>query len=430
MKLKSFFKRKHVYLQATLMVIVFLLFFAGDLTTQTQVRKMDVRGPAIKKLITLEVAQDLMIKKIYNSQLGERALYANPVFKRAGHRISSWRVPNLLTVKKDSWFFFVDEQPGANWEHKASYVVVDKESGDVEKMEAMSPPEEIIELKPLNPLAENEHKVLQANIKLLAVRPMVVGRFEMLKRSRYAVILSGGMNNTYNYGRYWNDLQFIFKALKEKYGYSDSEIIVLYANGTHSPNGDFDGDGVNDIDYAATKANLTTVMNKVANFIANDGKFFFYATNHGGDNAGDHNSNLILWGESIDDNDFADLTKNIKCGQASYVFEQCFSGGMMDDILKAQTYPCSNPKVCIMTAARHDEVSWGCDTEGSYDEYVYYWTSAVFGKTPTGAVVNADTNGDGKVSMKEAHEYAKAHDNRDEHPQIGSCIAGASDVTL
>jgi len=44
--------------------------------------------------------------------------------------------------------------------------------------------------------------------------------------------------------------------------------------------------------------------------------------------------------------------------------------------------------------------------------------------------VNADMNGDGKVSMHEAHEYAKSNDSRSEHPQSGSCITGACDTTL
>jgi hypothetical protein len=112
---------------------------------------------------------------------------------------------------------------------------------------------------------------------------MKIKPIRLIKREKYAVLLCGGWNSGSNYERYWNDLQFIFKTLKTKYGYSDSEIIVLYANGTHNPNG---------------------------------------------------------------------------------------------------------------------------------------------------TTVNADANGDGKVSMKEAHNYAKNQDSRDEHPVIGSCVSGAYDTTL
>lgn len=170
-------------------------------------------------------------------------------------------------------------------------------TGEVKRIPAMSPPKEMLELKPLNTRAITEMQVLKQNIKLL--RPQIVVKpIQILKKKKYAVLLSGGMNSTYNYPRYWNDLKFIYKALKEKYGYTDSGIIVLYANGTHLPNGDLDGNGTNDVDYAATKANLTKVLNDVAGLIASDGTFFFYSTNHGGDDSGAYKSNLTLWGEN------------------------------------------------------------------------------------------------------------------------------------
>lgn len=370
-----------------------------------------------------------MINKLYKGKLGNRSLFANPKLKKAGAKIASWRVLNKVTVDKESWFFFVDELPGANWEHKASYVIVNKTTGAVKKVAAMTPPVEMLKLKPLNPKATTQMQVLKKNISMVRAK-LVPGVLRLLKKSKYAVLVSGGYNPSANYARYWNDLSFIYKALKKKYHYTDSEIIVLYANGTHSPNADLDGDGKNDIDYAATKANLAKAISQVALRITKNGKFFFYSTNHGGDDPGAHNSNLTLWGESIKDSEFAALTKKIKCANAIYVMEQCFSGGMMDDLLKAQTYPCTSPRVCVMTAARHDEPSWSCDTEGQYDEYVYHWTSAVYGKTPGGTPVNADTNGDRAVSMSEAHEYAKKKDSRNEHPLIGSCVTGACSTTL
>lgn len=431
MNVKSLFKTKSFI---TIFTLLLLVLFSGIFNQQSaQTRKIKTKKlRAVKKplkLLTLERAKQLMVKKLYRGRLGKRALFANPVYKKRGARIASWRSPNKVTIKKDSWFFFVDEQPGANWEHKASYVVVERATGAVKKIPAMTPPVEVMRMKGLNPKATAQLRVMKRNLTLLRPK-LMLKPIRLLKRSKYAVLICGGWNAGSNYERYWNDLKFIYKALKFKYKYSDSEIIVLYANGTHAPNGDFDGNGTNDIDYAATKANLTKVFNSVGRTISSNGKFFFYATNHGGDDPGAYKSNLTLWGESIKDHEFGALTKKIKCKQAVYVLEQCFSGGLIDDILNAQPKPCTKPKVVVMAAARENEVSWSCDTEGQYDEYVYHWTSAVYGRTPSGTRVNADTNRDGKVSMKEAHEYAKRMDSRDEHPQIGSCVTGASDVTL
>jgi hypothetical protein len=431
MNVKSLFKTKRFI---TIVTVLLLVLFSGGVNrpsaqTRAVKQKKLLRVKKPLKLLTLEKAKQLMVKKLYRGRLGKRALFANPVFKKRGARIASWRSPSKVTIKKDSWFFFVDEQPGANWEHKASYIVVERASGAMKKIPAMTPPVEVMKMRGLNPRATTQLQVMKKNLTL--IRPkLMIKTIKLLKRPKYAVLLSGGWNPGSNYSRYWNDLKFIYRALKFKYKYSDAEIIVLFANGTHAPNGDFDGNGSNDIDYAATKSNLTKVFNSVGLTLSSNGKFFFYATNHGGDDPGAYKSNLTLWGESIKDYEFGALTKKIRCNQAIYVMEQCFSGGMMDDILNAQPKPCIKPRVVVMTAARENEVSWGCDTEGQYDEYVYHWTSAVYGRTPTGTPVNADTNHDGKVSMKEAHQYAVNKDSRDEHPQIGSCVTGASNATL
>jgi Peptidase C13 family len=387
--------------------------------------------PVYSAEINMEQAKTKMVTELYKGNIGDRGLYGHPVLMRKGTKIASWREPAKVVVDNDSWFFFVDEQPRANWEHKAQYVLVNKISGVVKAIPAQTPPINLMEHKPLNKVAESQLTLMRSNLKFIRDKAVMkpIKPIKLLKQKRYAVLVSGGIDGNYNYPRYWNDMSFIYKALKQKYGFTDNEIFVLYANGTHNPNADLDGDGVDDIDYAATKANLTTVMNYVAANIPVDGKFFFYSTNHGG-SSGVNNAHLYLWGDWITDAEFAALTKNIKCAEAIYVMEQCYSGGMMDNILQAQSYPCTNPKVVVMTAARPDEVSWGADTEGDYDEYVYHWTSAIFGKTPTGAAVNADTNGDGKVTVGEAHEYAKSKDNQNEHPLIGSCITGASDATL
>lgn len=388
-------------------------------------QSIEVRPSAVN----LEGAKVRVINQIYQGELGNRALFASPTLKASGAQIASWSNPNQIVVERNAWFFFVDEQPGANWEHAARYILVDQVTGEVQSVNAMTPPQDVIRLRPMNRAAEVELQQLQLNERQTSLRLFKVP-IRLLKHNRYAVLLNGGFNSSSNYSRYWNDLSFIYKALKEKYGYQDSEIIVLYANGTHSPTADLDGNGTNDIDYAATKANLTTAMNSVAPNISNTGKFFFYSTNHGGTSGG-YNAHLYLWGEWITDAEFANLSKAIKTKNAIYVMEQCFSGGMMDDLLKAQTYPCSNPEVCVMTAARHDEPSWSADTEGSYDEYVYHWTSAVYGRTPTGTAVNADANGDRKISMAEAHDYAKSRDSASEHPLAGSCMSTAcSNATL
>ena len=407
-----------------------VLTAAGALAASLCVVLVSSQPGARLQIQTLDQAKTRVISQVLGGDVGRRALFGHPQLRPRGTRISGWREPAKLTVNENSYFFFVDEMPGANWEHPAKYVLVNARTGAVQQVNASTPPDEMAELSGLNPVAVEQAQIIKQNVRQLRLQTLVRKQIRMLSvQKKYAVLLSGGWNASSNYSRYWNDLSFIYKALKEKYGFKDEDIVVLYANGSHSPNEDLDGNGTDDLDYAATKANLTAVFNDIGAKIPTDGKFFFYSTNHGGQVSG-QNAVLYLWGETITDADFATLSKKIKSGEAIYVMEQCFSGGMMDNLLGAQTYPCMNPKLCVMTAARWDEVSWGCDTEGSYDEYVYHWTSAVYGKTPSGAVINADANGDGNVTMAEAHDYAKSKDSRSEHPQSGACVTNACGATL
>jgi hypothetical protein len=55
-----------------------------------------------------------------------------------------------------------------------------------------------------------------------------------------------------------------------------------------------------------------------------------------------------------------------------------------------------------------------------YSEFTYHWISAVAGETPEGIIINADSNGDGFISMSEAFHYAENHDTRPETPQYKS----------
>ncbi|MDD9302461.1 MAG: hypothetical protein HUK40_08995 [Desulfobacter sp.] len=136
-----------------------LIFFIPDITIAAQaatpeIKKAVIMNTPLKAQLSLEQAQKTMTTRIYKGKIGQRALYANPKLKPAGAKIGSWKIPSKLVVSKPSWFFFVDEQPGANWEHKASYILVDKASGEVTRVPAMSPPREALTLKPLNKKAK------------------------------------------------------------------------------------------------------------------------------------------------------------------------------------------------------------------------------------------------------------------------------------
>ena len=236
-----------------------------------------------------------------------------------------------------------------------------------------------------------------------------VGRALAPVKRKYAVLISGGVDAANNYSRYLNDISEIHSALKNKYSYSESDIYVLYA----------DGGGPSWVDHSALKSNVQTVFNQLRTKMNSNDELFVYVTNHGGQRvSGTNQAKIWLWNyESIADWEFANLVNPIPADKKYFVFEQCYSGGMIDDLA-------GTDKV-IATAAHWSEVSYACDGSGdygvcpsyNYDEFVLHWTAAVYGRSPSGSYVNADSDGNGKVEMDEAFNYARSRDSQSERPQ-------------
>ncbi len=90
--------------------------------------------------------------------------------------------------------------------------------------------------------------------------------------------------------------------------------------------------------------------------------------------------------------------------------EQCFSGGLIADMTQGGS------NRIIMSAAGEYEFSWAMPPSYNYDEFSYHFTCAINGADPKGNKVNADRNGDGKISMVEAFNYAISKDTQSETP--------------
>ncbi len=228
---------------------------------------------------------------------------------------------------------------------------------------------------------------------------------------KYAILLSGGVDAANNHPRYLNDLTEIYWTLRNVYGYSPSNIYVLYANGTGTPW----------VTHAATKANVLSVFSMLQGAMTSSDEMFMYVTNHGGQIvAGTNQARIWLWNyEFIADWEIANRVNSLPSGAEKYfVFEQCYSGGLVDNLAGANRH--------IATAANWNEVSFasdGVNDQGNgaltFDEFVLHWTAAVTGTYPNGwpLLSNADTNFDGNVSLDEAFFYARTWDSAAESPQ-------------
>jgi len=262
----------------------------------------------------------------------------------------------------------------------------------------------------------------------------------------YAVLIVGGINAGNNHLRYWNELKSTYTALKAR-GLTDANIYVLYADGVARDNSVV-------VDYAATKANIATVFTAIAAQSTDSSGIYIMTDDHGGgystrvvgdvqignyggvlDTNGDENDNLseaslnrdingdgdkndlvsvdevlCLWGENITDDEFAaDVNKITKYAKMVIQMEQCFSGGFVNDL--------AGPRRVIMSACGDTECSWAKASDYVWNEFTYSYLAAWTGAKPDGGgAVNADTNGDGKLSTVECFNYARAHDTQPETP--------------
>lgn len=119
-------------------------------------------------------------------------------------------------------------------------------------------------------------------------------------------------------------------------------------------------------------------------------------------------------GPDIYDDDLATLLGKIAPQVSSVIMEPCFSGGFVDDL--------SAPRRVIVTATEEETESWGADV----DFFVELFTDALHRQTRYGVPVNADSNENGHISIREAFNYAAQHDDREEIPQYDDNGDGVS----
>lgn len=333
--------------------------------------------------------------------------------------ISSSSLPSEVTTTGRHWVFFVDEEPHKGWPHNCTYYYVQYPSATGYAAVEANTPRFDLNLS----WYKGSTYGTKENINL---------EYSELTQSQqnaashvYAIILNGGGSRYMNYIRYWNDCSFIYQTLVRRYGVPKDHISVIMADGTNpykdiflgggeylsSPT-DLDGDGVADIQYMATKANVVNELARMRQTLTQQDKLLVFVTDHGGLDETNASSYICLWnGERIYDYEFAAQLSGISCRYTNFVFGQCFSGGFIDDL--------RGHNRVIMTASAANEPSYARD-DLQYDEFLYHWTTAINEADILGLTVASDSDDDGSVSMCKAFNYAQNHDTQNESPQYSS----------
>jgi hypothetical protein len=104
----------------------------------------------------------------------------------------------------------------------------------------------------------------------------------------------------------------------------------------------------------------------------------------------------LYWAPSLRDDEMATYLSAINAGRIVIVMLPCFSGGFIEDL--------SAPNRVILTATVEELSSWG-------NRFLRRFTAALHWADINGNPVNADSDGNGYISMLEAFNYAAENDD-------------------
>ena len=213
--------------------------------------------------------------------------------------------------------------------------------------------------------------------------------------SNYAILIAGGLDPANNHVRYWNDLKAMYNILLAN-GYAKGNIAVIYADGVVR-------DTSMPVHYAAKKSNIAAVFNLLSNKITSNDTLYIMTNDHGATGA------LCLWGENITANEFSNEVNKVKgYSKMIILMEQCYSGSFIP--------PLTGSRRTVMSACSATETSSATDSL-QFNEFTYWYFAALTGFKPDGGgAVNADSNGDGKISILEAYNFARSKDMQLETP--------------
>lgn len=341
---------------------------------------------------------------------------------KKGTKFRSWD-GHEGTVPRKSWVVIINTKPLANSGQFWLYIYIDSYTGnaDMDSWEWGEPDSFECDLVK----CEMGSSSKEESMAFLPRVPIANASVSNSSSDNWAVIISGGARPEINWERYWNNCSAMYKCLRNVYNYRRDRIFVLMSDGVSSDpdrrlnNGwyesspqDLDGDGNDDINYSATKANISTVFNYLRDHVAVDEQVLVFVTDHGSRH--DDESYITLWGGSeISASEFANEVKKINDSSRKHVvLGQCYSGGFIGPLSS-----CWN--VSVATACAYNQAS-SARSGSMYDEFLYHWISAAAGRTPGGAVVNADLNGYDGVSAEEIFRYSQNKDEKDEASQYAS----------
>jgi len=310
-----------------------------------------------------------------------------------------------IALERDTILVFADDAPLYNWAHPCRYLLHDAKTGEFyREIKAQFPPYMNEDTPKTFQAFHQPTRIVEAELHY-PVLPKLRCPIRWLKGQRYAVLFSGASNN-----RHTNDLEFLYRTLRDIYSFPAANIYVLNYDGSINYSGNpkpvtsWPGDSTAyrmPIHGKGTKADLDTVLDTLKAKLKADDLLLLHTNNHGGHN-GTESYLCTYSGADYLASDFASKMSTLpKFNCLMVMMEQCHSGGFNAPILTHST-------------ANFTSVSSACEElknsigGAHFDPFARDWIAAIAGSTPYGGALasNPDTDGTGKVAAHEAHNYA------------------------
>jgi hypothetical protein len=332
-------------------------------------------------------------------------LYIDANILRSGQHIMAYK--QRIPLERDTIMVFADDAPRYNWSHACRYLLHDAKTGEMyQEVKSKFPPYMAAEMPKTYKVFHQPVRIEGAEI-LYPILPKLRCPIRWKKGQRYAILFSGASNN-----RHTNDLEFLYRTLRDIYGFLAENIFVLNYDGTVNYNGDpkpvvnWPGNSTAyrlPINGQGTKKDLDSILDTLKTKLKADDLLLIHTNNHGGHN-GTESYLCTYSGPDYLASDFATKLSTLpKYNCLMVMMEQCHSGGF-------------NAPILANSSATYTSVSSACEELKSsigganFDPFARDWISAMNGNTPSGGALasNPDTDGTGKVAAREAHNYADA----------------------
>jgi hypothetical protein len=373
------------------------------------------------------IVQRNALEELTFTQLRNTNLHIHEEVLTKGAVIEAHR--QRIPVEKESVMVFADDAPLFNWAHSCRYMLFDASDGRMyQEVHAQFPPNLVT--TPKNYRAFHQ-PVITASPRIQSVLPIFRCPIKFPLGNRYAILFAGASNN-----RHTNDLEFLYRTLRDHYGFSDANIYVLNYDGTHgynnfgSPPGvTWPGDGTAyrmPVKGKGTKTDLDTALDDVKKRLKKDDLLLIHTNNHGG-NDGPGKSFLCTYsGADYYAADFgAKLATLPHYDTLMVMMEQCHSGGFNTPVLANSTAS----KTTIASACVETANSIG---GADFDPFARDWIAAMTGNDPYGHALafNPDTDGNGRIYAEEAFNYADTVHDPYDTPVYSETSEAAGDTYL